>query len=94
MPRTLSRKDLATFDVLVDTLLPAVAGDGPAWTDPGSHLGLTDRLPDLFERLPHQQDQKDLKLFLRLLRTRGGGLALFGRPRAFQTLSTHERADA
>ncbi|HEX6222297.1 MAG TPA: GMC family oxidoreductase N-terminal domain-containing protein, partial [Acidimicrobiia bacterium] len=94
MPRTLSRKDLATFGVVVDTLLPAVAGDGPAWTDPGSQLGLTDRLPDLFERLPHQQDQKDLKLFLRLLRTRGGGLALFGRPRAFQTLSTHERADA
>ena len=94
MPSTLSRKHLATFDVLIDTLLPAVAGDGPAWTDPGSELGLTDRLPGLFERLPHHQDQKDLKLFLRLLRTRTGGLALYGRPRAFQTLSAHERADA
>jgi len=94
VPSTLSRKHLATFDVLIDTLLPAVAGDGAAWTDPGSELGLTDRLPDLFQRLPHHQDQKDLKLFLRLLRTRTGGLALYGRPRAFQTLFAHERADA
>ena len=94
VPSTLSRKHLATFDVLIDTLLPAVAGDGAAWTDPGSELGLTDRLPGLFERLPHHQDQKDLKLFLRLLRTRTGGLALYGRPRAFQTLFAHERADA
>ncbi|HXV71034.1 MAG TPA: GMC family oxidoreductase [Acidimicrobiia bacterium] len=94
MPPTLSSKDLATFDALVDTLLPAVAGDGPAWTVPGSQLGLTDRLPEVFERLPHVQDQKDLRLFLRLLRTRAGAISLYGRPTGFDRLPPHQRADA
>lgn len=94
VPPTLSRKDLATFDALVDTLLPAVAGDGRAWTAPGSQLGLTDRLPEVFEGLPHDQDRKDLTLFLRLLRTRAGATALYGRPTAFHRLPSHQAADA
>jgi len=94
VPLTLSRKDLATFDALVDAFLPSVAGDGPAWTKPGSQLGLTGRLPDVFDRLPHEQDRKDLKLFLRLLRSRAGATGLYGRPVAFDRLPPHQRADA
>lgn len=91
---TLSRKDLATFDLLVDTVLPSVPGDSLAWTQSGTQLGLGDGLPAIFESLPHDRDRRDLKRFLRLLRSRTGGMALYGRPRAFSRLVDHERADA
>ncbi len=90
----LSVKDRATFDLVVDTLLPAVEGDGPAWTISGADLGLGEALPAVFERLPHDRDRADLKLFLRLLRSAPAGLALHGRPKAFLRMSAHERADA
>lgn len=94
VPPTLSRKDLATFDVIVDTLLPAVPGDGPAWTTPGSQLGLGDKLPGLFERLPGDRSRTDLKRFLGLLGSAAGGVALYGRPKAFTRMAAHERGDA
>ena len=91
---SISDKDRFTFDALVDTLLPPVEGDGPSWTTPGGDLQLSERLDDIYVRLPHDRDRKDIKLILRLLRTRAGGLALFGRPQAFTNLSPEERAEA
>jgi len=91
---TLSTKDLATFTAVVDTILPSVAGDGPAWTTPGADLGLGERLPRLYESLPHDRDRKDFKQLLGLLGSRLGGVILFGKPRKFTTLSPSARADA
>ena len=67
IPMALSEKDLAAFNAVVDTLLPAVDGDGPAWDTPGADLGLEAGLPTVFDRLPHDQDRKDFKQFLGLL---------------------------
>ena len=86
--------ELATFDAVVDTLLPAVDGDGPAWTTPGGDLGFGERLPEVFARLPHDQDRTDLRQFLRLLNSGFGGLVLYGKPRAFVSLDPQQRADA
>lgn len=90
----ISTKDQATFDALVDTLLPAVEGPGPEWTTPGADLGLSGALPVIFERLPHDKNRKDIKLFLGLLSSSAGGLLLFGRPKSFATLPYDERAAA
>ena len=60
----LTAKERATFTAVVDTLLPAVDGDGPAWTTPGGDLGFGERLPEVYARLPHDQDRKDLRQFL------------------------------
>ena len=87
-------KDLSAFTALVDTLLPAVDGDGPAWTTPGADLDLADRLPALFSRLPNDQDRKDLRQLFGLLNSRIGGLILYGKPKPFTALAPHERADA
>ncbi len=89
----LNKKDLDTFRVIVDTLLPAVEGEGSAWTTPGRDLGLEHRLPDVFGRLPSDRDRRLLKLFLAQMRSPAGGLTLFGKPRAFVSLPPEERAD-
>ena len=91
---TLGEKELAAFTAIVDTLLPVVEGDGPAWTTPGEQLGFADRLPELFDRLPHDQDRKDLRRFLGLLNAGFGGLVLYGKPKAFPALAPDQRADA
>ena len=91
---TLSEKDLAAFNAVVDTLLPAVSGDGPAWDTPGADLGLEAGLPTVFERLPHDQDRKDFKQFLGLLNSGVGGLVLYGKPKAFTRMGPEERAKA
>ncbi len=91
---SINSKDRSTFDTLVDTLLPAVEGDGPAWTTPGSDLQLSNRLDTIYERLPNDQSRKDVKLFLRLLRTSAGGVLLFGKPKAFTSLPPEDRAAA
>ena len=91
---SLSTKNLKTFTAMVDTILPAVPGDGPAWTTPGADLGLADLLPEIYESLPHDQDRKDFKQLLGLLGSRFGGLILYGRARKFATLSPTGRADA
>jgi choline dehydrogenase-like flavoprotein len=90
----LDHNHLATFRMVVDTLLPAVDGEGAAWTTPGSGLGLDQRLPELFAALPHDATRRDLRRLLGLLATRRGGAILFGRPRAFTAMAAHERADA
>lgn len=91
---TLSKRNLETFDILVDTLLPSVPGDGPAWTTPGSALGLSAGLPPVFDSLPRDADRRDLRLFLGLLDAPAGGLALFGRPKRLRDLSPEERGVA
>ena len=90
----LTEKDLAAFTAVVDTILPAVEGDGPAWTLPGADLGLADQLFTVFERLPHDQDHTDLKQFLGLLNAGFGGLVLYGKVKAFTKMSSKERAAA
>ena len=91
---TITGKDTAVFRAIADTLLPPVEGPGPAWTTPGGELGLESRLSTIYERLPHDQARKDLKLFLGLLRTRAGGLLLFGRPKSFTAMSREDRSSA
>ena len=90
----LATRELETFDVIVDTLLPAVSGEGPAWTTPGSDLGLSAGLPLVFDSLPHDSDRRDLRLFLKLLDSPAGALLLFGRSKRFRDLSPEERAVA
>ena len=91
---TLSDKDLATLTAIVDTLLPGVDGDGPAWTTPGRALGLADRFSDVFARLPNDQHRKDLRQFLMLLNSSIGGLLLYGKPKRFSALAAPEQANA
>lgn len=90
----LSSRDLETFDIVVDTILPAVPGDGPAWTTPGSELGLSAGLPSVFDSLPHDTDRRDLRLLLGLLDSPAGGLLLYGRPKRLRDLSPLERGMA
>lgn len=90
----LKPRHLDSFTAVIDTILTAVPGDGPVWTTPGRDLGLTDRLPRVFDSLPHDQDRKQLRQVLTLLGSRAGGLALFGRAEAFSAMSQTRRADA
>jgi choline dehydrogenase-like flavoprotein len=90
----LKPRHLDSFTAVIDTILPAVPGDGPVWTTPGRDLGLASRLPRVFDSLPHDQDRKQLKQVLTLLGSRTGGLALFGRAEAFSAMSQTRRADA
>jgi len=91
---TLSPANLRAFDLLVDTILPAVPGDGAAWNTPGADLRLSAGLPGVYEALPHQRDRKDLALFLRLLDSAAGGLVLFGRAAKFTNMAPDQRAAA
>ncbi|HEU5111766.1 MAG TPA: hypothetical protein VFU96_00535, partial [Acidimicrobiia bacterium] len=91
---TLTPANLRAFDLLVDTILPAVPGDGAAWTTPGEDLRLSAGLPGIYDALPHERDRKDLGLFLRLLDSAAGGLVLFGRPSNFTNLAPDQRAAA
>ncbi len=90
----LSPANLRSFDLLVDTILPAVPGDGAAWTTPGADLRLSAGLPVVYDALPHERDRKDLVLFLGLLDSAAGGLVLFGRPAKFTNLPPDQRAAA
>jgi choline dehydrogenase-like flavoprotein len=90
---TLSPRAVATFAAVADTLLPAVAGDGPAWTKAASQLGIPDRMSDLYDILPHDHARRDARLMLAILDTSAGGLLLHGRPRRFSTMSPLERVD-
>jgi len=91
---TLSASNFRTFDLMVDTILPGVPGDGPAWTTPGMDLGLAAGLLAVYEALPHNRNRKDLKLFLGLLDSVAGGVVLFGRPQKFTSLDPERRAAA
>lgn len=91
---TLSSAKLRAFDLMVDTILPAVPGEHPAWTTPGAALGLSAALPAVYEALPHERDRKDLALFLGLLDSSAGGLFLFGRAAKFTSLAPDHRSAA
>ena len=91
---SLSPANGRAFDLLVDTILPAVPGDSAAWTTPGADLRLSAGLPMVYEALPHERDRKDLALFLGLLDSAAGGLVLFGRAAKFTNLLPHQRATA
>ena len=91
---SLSPANGRAFDLLVDTILPAVPGEGAAWTTPGAELGLSAGLPGVYEALPHDRDRKDLTLFLGLLDSAAGGLVLFGRAKKFTEMPPDQRAAA
>jgi long-chain-alcohol oxidase len=91
---TLSARNLDTFDVVVDTVLPGIHGDSPNWTTPGAALRLSDGLPRVYDLLPHDSDRQQLRLLLGLLNTRLGGLALYGRPAAFTSMPPEGRSEA
>ncbi len=91
---SLSPANGRAFDLLVDTILPAVPGDGAAWTTPGADLGLSAGLPNVYEALPHERDRKDLTLFLGLLDSAAGGLVLFRRAKKFTEMPPDQRAAA
>ncbi|MGH8941232.1 MAG: hypothetical protein ACRDWF_00290, partial [Acidimicrobiia bacterium] len=91
---SLSPANGRAFDLLVDTILPAVPGDGAAWTTPGADLRLSEGLPGIYEALPNDRDRKDLALFLGLLDSAAGGLVLFGRAAKFTNLPPEQRATA
>jgi hypothetical protein len=91
---SLTARDLAVLTELIDTLLPVVEGDGPAWDTPGRELGLDRDLVRFYERLPHDRDRSDLRLLLALLRRGLGGLILYGRAKAFTRLDSSERPEA
>jgi long-chain-alcohol oxidase len=91
---TLSSSNLETFARIVETILPSVPGDSPAWTRSGAELGLTGLLPRVYASLPHDQNRKDLKQLLGLLDSRAGGLILFGKPSKFSSMSADRRAAA
>lgn len=89
-----SSRELGVFRVLVDTLLPSVPGEGPAWECAGGDLGLEEGLSALLDRLPHDSDRRQLRLVLRMLGTAAGGLLLYRMPRSFLGLSPAHRAVA
>ena len=90
----LSDRRIQTFAAVADTVLPRVVGDGEAWSRSASALGLGDRIGELYDRLPRDQDRSDLGRLLDLMDSRAGGLLLFGRPRRFGALPQDERESA
>lgn len=75
----LSRRDVRTFEAVAAALL------GPS--PPGvEELGIAERFPSLFERLPDPKLARDLRRFLRLLRNPVGCGVLFGNPIPFRGL--------
>ncbi|HKX76373.1 MAG TPA: GMC family oxidoreductase [Acidimicrobiia bacterium] len=94
MAMDLDRRDLETFHVVADTVLPSLPGNHPAWTAPLTVDELGQRLPVLFALLPHDQVRADLRRFLALLRSAFGGMLLYRRPQAFVSLPAQERAAA
>ncbi len=91
---TLTAGDLVVFREMIDTLLPAVDGEGPAWSTPGRDLGLEPDLARYYDRLPHDRDRSDLRVLLALLRRDVGGLVLYGKRTAFTRLDPSERPEA
>lgn len=91
---TLKAKHIQAFESMAETLLPSVPGGSTVWTGTGLEPRLIGRLSEIYGRLPHDSDRRQLRLLLGLLSTRVGGLALFGRPQAFTAMPPDERADA
>ena len=90
----LSDRAIATFAAVADTLLPAAAGNGAAWSKSATELGLPARLHHIYDLLPSDRARRDARQLLALLDTAAGGLLLYRRPRKFQSLSPLQQADA
>ncbi len=95
MTARLGPREMAAFTAVADTLVPPLPGErGSMWASSASDLGIPDRLADLTERFPTAREHKDLRLLLRLLDSRFGGLVLYGRPRRFRDLAAPDAQDA
>ena len=77
----LTTAHLNAFARLAETILPTERAGGPS-------------LEDLYRLLPHDRERADPRRHLNPLRTRAGGLLLYGQPRSFTSLSLKERSEA
>jgi long-chain-alcohol oxidase len=82
------------FARVVDTVFPAVEGDGPAWTATGSELLPEGALEALYRALPNDLNRRELRLLLHVLSAPGLGMFVTGKARPFISLSPAESADA
>lgn len=92
-PRSVVRLDhaeLRTFEAVASAFFPSLASELPGDRLSARELGLGARLPELFAELPSDADRLAVKAMLRLLGSRAGGLALHGRARPFDRLSSLE----
>jgi choline dehydrogenase-like flavoprotein len=78
----LTETELRTFATVADAFFPALGGEVPIDRLSAIGLGIERRLPELFSRMPSDA-QLAVRTMLALLRTRAGGMLLFGEPRAF-----------
>ena len=76
----LSARELRTFAVVADAFFPSLGAS--AAIDRLSAQGIEARLPELLLRMP-SETQLAVRAMLVMLRTRAGGLVLFGQARAF-----------
>ncbi len=91
MPPALTAADVATFAAAADALLPPLPGDaGSVWASSASDLGIPARLREFYGWLPDERSRAELRRLLRMLRSRAGGLALYGRSQPFGALSSPE----
>lgn len=96
----LDRRERRTFAAVADALWPALGATGTGAAPeraslayvraPASDLGIDARLPALLGAMPSDADRLAVRAMLRLLGSRAGGLALHGRARAFEELSSVE----
>ncbi len=90
----LSDRAISTFAAVADTLLPATAGEGAAWSKSATELGLPARLRHIYDLLPSDRARREARQLLALLDSAAGGLMLYRKPRKFRSLSPLQRADA
>ncbi|UJR85383.1 GMC family oxidoreductase [Sandaracinus amylolyticus] len=86
----LDRSELRTFEAIADAFFPSLASELPGDRLSPRDLGLAARLPGLLAELPYDSDRLAIKALLRLFGSRTGGYALYGRARAFDSLSSLE----
>ena len=86
----LDHAELRTFEAIASAFFPSLTSELPGDRLSARDLGLGARLPELFAELPSDSDRIAVKTVLRLFGSRAGALALYGRPRAFDRLSSLE----
>lgn len=89
----LSDHELRTFAVVADAFFPALGGEAPIDRMSAQTLGVDRRLPELVLRMP-SETVLAVRAMLAMLRTRAGGVVLFGAPRSFVRMNGVEQESA